>query len=86
MASSVPMSTEATSGVPSKGEGARPRALALLRVTRPNGALLARGYRESDGGIGFFPGVDSLTKEEASIDSIRGYFHHRIWELSYAVW
>ena len=74
VASSVPMSTKVTSGVPTNGDGAlaRPRALALLRVTRPNGALLVRGYCESDKGIVFLLEVDNSTKEEAAIDSIRG--------------
>ena len=74
MASSVPKSTKVTVRVPANGDGvlARPWALDLLRVTHPNGALLARGRHESDSGTIFLPKVDSLTKEEAAIDSIRG--------------
>ena len=74
MASSVPRSTKATSLLPADGDGALviPRALALLRVTRPNGALLARGCHERDIGTIFLPEVDNSTKEDATIDSIKG--------------
>ena len=74
VASSVPRSTKVTSEVPADGDGAlaRPRAFALLRVTRPNGALLARGCRESDNGNILLLEVNNSTKEEAAIDSIRG--------------
>lgn len=74
MASSVPRSTKVTSGVLSNGDGvlARPWALALLRVTHLNGALLARVCRERDSSTVRLPEVDSSTKEEAAIDSIMG--------------
>ena len=74
MASSIPGSTKETSLLPTDGDGALfiPRALALLRVTRPNDALLARGYHESDNGTIFLLEVDNATKEDATIDLIRG--------------
>lgn len=74
MALSVPKSTKATSSVPTDGDGAlaRPRAFASLRVTHPNSALMATGCHESDSGTILLPEVDSSTKEEVAIDSIKG--------------
>lgn len=72
VASSVPSSTKETSLLPVDGVSAFAIlwAFALLRVTL--GALLVRGCRESYSGTIFLPKVDSLTKKDAAIDSIRG--------------
>ena len=74
MASLVPRSTKATSLLPVDGDRtlAIPRALALLRVTYPNGALLARGCRERNNGTIFLLEVNNSTKEDVAIALIRG--------------